>query len=569
MVTPEVAPPGRDDPPTRAAPSDPPAAPPSTGHRARRGLREQARIARILGLTGALLMGISALGSGAFPVPNPLNGLRVIGLPARNVTLAIAVTYAGLLMVVTAWLWIARMLTTRGARHPAPERRELSRTAILWGVPLALAPPMFSKDIYSYLAQSATLARGIDPYSIGPAQALGIDDPLVRGIPTVWRDTPAPYGPLFLGLGRGITALSGDNVVLGILEHRLLALAGVALLVWVLPRLASRFDLDAGLVLWLGAANPLVLFHMVSGIHNESIMLPLMLLGLWVMLGRDDTVQPWWRITAGAALIVAAASVKLPALLALGFVGVYLVRRRGGRLVDWAVTTAWLSAIAAAVLTFFSLATGLGFNWVRGLSAPSALISPMSISTNLGLLAGQVGRLAGLGDHLDTTMGLMRSLFVLPIVVIVVVLLLGCLRGTVDPVTGTGLGLGAVVLLGPVVHPWYLFWALLPLVVTRAMPFYRRGLLLLSVVLALVVPPTGADFFFRGFQLPLAITAGAVMYALALYVVARLIRAPGGAAADGPGGPDHPDDADDADGAGTPGDAPTGTRASSDTEPAR
>ncbi|WP_226353287.1 hypothetical protein [Pseudonocardia sp. ICBG601] len=67
MVTPEVAPPGRDDPPTRAAPSDPPAAPPSTGHRARRGLREQARIARILSLTGALLMGISALGSGAFP----------------------------------------------------------------------------------------------------------------------------------------------------------------------------------------------------------------------------------------------------------------------------------------------------------------------------------------------------------------------------------------------------------------------------------------------------------------------------------------------------------------------
>ncbi|MEJ8281573.1 polyprenol phosphomannose-dependent alpha 1,6 mannosyltransferase MptB [Pseudonocardia spirodelae] len=521
MVTPEVAPPGRDDPPTRPAPSGPP---PAGTRPARRGLREQARIARILGLTGAILMGISALGSGAFPVPNPLNGLRLIGLPSRNVTLAIAVTYAGLLMVVTAWLWIARMLTARGARHPAPERRELGRTAMLWAAPLALAPPMFSKDIYSYLAQSATLARGIDPYAIGPAQALGIDDPLVRGIPTVWRDTPAPYGPLFLGLGRGITALSGENVVLGILEHRVLALAGVALLVWVLPRLASRFDLDAGLVLWLGAANPLVLFHMVSGIHNESIMLPLLLLGLWVVLGRDRVVQPWWRITAGAVLIVAAASVKLPALLALGFVGVYLVRLRGGRLADWAVMTAWLSAVAAAVLTFFSLATGLGFNWVRGLSAPSVLISPMSISTNLGLLAGQVGRLAGLGDHTDTTMALMRGLFVIPIAIVVVALLLGCLRGTVDPVTGTGAGLGAVVLLGPVVHPWYLFWALLPLVATRAMPLYRRGLLLLSAVLAVVVPPTGADFIFRGFQLPLAIVAGVVMFALSLLVVARLLR---------------------------------------------
>lgn len=527
MVTPEVAPPGRDDSPTRAAPEGSPAGP--TGRKppaARRGLREQARIARVLGLTGAILMGISALGSGAFPVPNPLNGLRVIGLPARNVTLAIAITYAGLLMVVTAWLWIARMLTARGARHPAPERRELTRTAILWGIPLAVAPPMFSKDIYSYLAQSATLARGIDPYTIGPAQALGIDDPLTRGIPTIWRDTPAPYGPLFLGLGRIITALSGENVVLGIMEHRLLALAGVAMIVWALPRLAARFDLDAGLVLWLGAANPLVLFHLVSGIHNESVMIGLMLVGLHVVLGRDDTVQPWWRITLGAGLIVAAAAVKLPALLALGFVGVHLVRRRGGRVVDWVVMTSWLTAIAAVVLSVFSFATGLGFNWLRGLSAPSKILSWMSVSTDFGLLAGQVGRLAGLGDHTEATLALARGLFVVPMVLIIVVLLLACLRGRLDPLTGTGAGLVTFVLLSPVVHPWYLFWGLLPLVATRAMPRYRRAMLLLSAFLALVVPPTGADFIFRAFQLPLAVIAGIVMFGLSLLVVRQLLRAP-------------------------------------------
>ncbi|MBC3192515.1 polyprenol phosphomannose-dependent alpha 1,6 mannosyltransferase MptB [Pseudonocardia sp. C8] len=548
MVTPEVAPPGRDDSPTRPAPADTASGPGRKPPAARRGLREQARIARVLGLTGAILMGISALGSAAFPVPNPLHGLRVIGLPARNVTLAIAVTYTGLLMVVTAWLWIARMLTARGAVHPAPERRELARTAVLWGIPLALAPPMFSKDIYSYLAQSATLARGIDPYSIGPAQALGVDDPLTRGIPTVWRDTPAPYGPLFLGLGRIITAFSGHDVVLGIAEHRLLALAGVALLAWVLPRLADRFDLDAGLVLWLGAANPLVLFHMVSGIHNESIMISLMLLGLYVMLGRDDRVQPWWRITLGAALIVAAASVKLPALLALGFVGVYLVRKRGeerrrndhlrgeerrrndhlhhGRVVDWVIMTSWLTAIAAVVFSVFSFATGLGFNWLRGLSAPSAILSWMSVSTDVGLIAGQVGRLAGLGDHTEATLALARGLFAIPMGIVVVALLLACLRGRLDPVTGTGAGLGAVVLLGPVVHPWYLFWALLPLVATRAMPRYRRAMLLLSAFLALVVPPTGADFIFRAFQLPLSVFAGLAMFALSLLVVRRLLRAP-------------------------------------------
>ncbi len=78
----------------------------------------------------------------------------------------------------------------------------------MWAVPLALAPPLFSRDVYSYLAQSATLARGLDPYVLGPAEALGVDDPLTRSIPTIWRDTPAPYGPLFLMIGRVITALS-------------------------------------------------------------------------------------------------------------------------------------------------------------------------------------------------------------------------------------------------------------------------------------------------------------------------------------------------------------------------
>ena len=76
------------------------------------------------------------------------------------------------------------------------------------------------------------------------AEALGVDDPLTRSIPTIWRDTPAPYGPLFLILGRGITAISGNDVVLGVLEHRALALLGVAMIVWALPRLAKRCALE-------------------------------------------------------------------------------------------------------------------------------------------------------------------------------------------------------------------------------------------------------------------------------------------------------------------------------------
>src|SRR5688500_8329630 len=195
-------------------------------------VRDPSRIARRVGLTGTLLMAVGALGAGALPVPNPLFGLRLLGLPARNTTIAIAVTYTGICLLVLAWLWIGKMLRARGAVPPAPTPAQLAGPAAVWAVPPALAPPLFSRDVYSSLAQRAALARGLDPYVLGPAEALGVDDPLTRSIPNIWRDTPAPYGPLFLLMGRAITALTGNDIVFGVLAHRVLALAGLALIIW-------------------------------------------------------------------------------------------------------------------------------------------------------------------------------------------------------------------------------------------------------------------------------------------------------------------------------------------------
>src|SRR5689334_2329218 len=110
---------------------------------------ESLRDLRRLGLAGSILLGVGALGAGALPVPNPLAGLRLIGLPARNPTICLAVAYAGLVMVVVAWVRVALRLH---ALQP-PNRGELVRTATLWAAPLAIAPPLFSRDVYSYLAQ--------------------------------------------------------------------------------------------------------------------------------------------------------------------------------------------------------------------------------------------------------------------------------------------------------------------------------------------------------------------------------------------------------------------------------
>ncbi len=474
----------------------------------------QLSLVRRFGTVGALLMAIGALGAGANPVDNPLFGLRVIGLPARNYTVSLAIICAGVVMVVLAWLWLGRL--AKPGRVRLLSRSQLDRTVAMWAVPLALAPPLFSKDVYSYLAQSAMVARGIDPYTTGVAEGMGVADPLVRTIPSLWRDTPAPYGPLFLGLGRGVTAIAGDNVVLSVLLHRVLALAGLAMIIWALPRLARRFGADPVCALWLGAANPLVLFHLVSGVHNEALMIGLMVAGLEIALRGPPNGRMW---VLGAVLISMAAMVKVPAILALAFLGALLARRWGGRISDLARAAGLLALIAVVVTVVIGFGSRLGFGWMGALGTPNAVRSWLSPITDLGSLAGHLGIVFGLGDHTDSALALTRAVGLACAAGVCVWLLWGCFRGRIDAMTGLGVGLGAVVLLGPVVHPWYLLWAAIPLAGSASAAGYRRAAVVLSVALALLVPPTGQDFYLRAFVLLQAIAGAAVILVLPLLLV--------------------------------------------------
>jgi alpha-1,6-mannosyltransferase len=327
----------------------------NTAPRTAAATTDELRTVRRMGLAGSLMLAFGALGAGAVPLPNPLAGLRLVGLPARNPTISLAVAYAGVVLVALAWSSIA----LRWRAQQRPSRPELARAAATWLAPLLFAPPLFSRDVYSYLAQGAIFARGLDPYRLGPAMALGIDDPLVRSIPDLWRNTPAPYGPLFLMIGRSITDLTDKDVLLGVLAYRIVALAGLAMIVWALPRLARRVGADPDRALWWGAANPLVLLHVVGGAHNDGLMVGLMLAGLEIGLA-GIAARRHSALIAGAGLIVAASAVKAPAILALAYLGLTQARSRGGRLPDIARATGLMTAIAAAIYLALALCTGLG-----------------------------------------------------------------------------------------------------------------------------------------------------------------------------------------------------------------
>jgi alpha-1,6-mannosyltransferase len=484
------------------------------------------RRTRLFGATGTVLMAIGALGAGARPVvQDPTFGVRLLNLPSRLQTVSLTMTTTGAVMMALAWLMLGRFAL--GSRRMS--RGDLDRTLLLWTLPLLPAPPMYSKDVYSYLAQSQICRLGLDPYRVGPARALGLDHVFTLSVPSLWRHTPAPYGPLFLWIGRGISALTGENIVAAVLCHRMVVLVGVGLIVWATPRLARRCGVAEVSALWLGAANPLLIMHLVAGIHNEALMLGLMLTGTeFALRGLDSwdslRLMPFrstqWRDWApvgmllfGAVLITLSSQVKLPSLLALGFVAMALAYRLGGNLRAVLLVGGAMAMLALAVMAVVGWASRLGFGWINTLGTANVVRSWMSPPTLLALGTGQAGILLRLGDHTTAVLSLTRGIGVLIIAVMVCWLLVAVLRGRLHPVGGLGVALGITVLLFPVVQPWYLLWAIIPLAAWATRPGFRAAAIGVTIIVGVFGPTANGDRFAL-FQILDATVASTLIVAL-------------------------------------------------------
>jgi hypothetical protein len=426
------------------------------------------RRCRLVGATGSVALAIGACAVGALPARDPFAAMPGIRDLRAAPVLAMACAYLGLGMLLVAWWRIGRLVRRPGRVDP----RDLVTTLIWWAAPLAVAAPMFSRDVYSYLAQGAMVAAGIDPYTFGPSTLGG---PLAANVPEIWQHTPAPYGPLFLNLASAVTGITGGHTVLGALGMRAVALAGVAVMAWGVPELARRCGVDPAAALWLGVLNPLVLDHLVAGAHNDAVMLGLLVAGLVAVTRRHPVI--------GVALVTTAAMVKAPAALALAFIVPVWAGQLAGpyRMTKTAAGTGAVALVSTALVT---AASDTGYGWTQALGTPAVVRNWMSVTTDLGHLTGAVPTFRALGIIIAGTIvaGLALRAWRRPA------------ENPAGPFAAFGLALLAIVLLGPVVHPWYLLWGLVPLAAAArpaSHPRGRRALAGMSVIVAVLLLPTG------------------------------------------------------------------------------
>ncbi|MGR8008593.1 polyprenol phosphomannose-dependent alpha 1,6 mannosyltransferase MptB [Streptomyces hypolithicus] len=443
---------------------------------------------RRLGAIGAVAVAVGGMGAGRLPARDPW-GIWVPQGPAVTVAAAV-LAYLGLTLLVVAWGRYGRLV----ARGAAGGVRAAVVTLVWWAAPLVLAPPLHSADVYSYIAQGAMALEGHDVYTSGPSVLgpgeLGAD--AAASVGAHWTDTPAPYGPVFMILAKAVVWVTGGQIVPAVLGMRVIALAALALTAWATLRIAGACGASRTGALWLGVLNPLTLIHVVGGTHNDGLMIALMLSGaVCALRGR-------W--VAGSALITLAAMVKSPAAVALLFVGVLVVRATSGPLARRVLRGAAVPAlVAGALAAAATVVGGTGFGWLRTQSVAGNIHTALSVSSDLGLGAGRLTqRLAGWDpDVVKTavqTLGLALALALIGYAALAALRRMHPWHGPrpLPPVHALGVALLALVVLSPMVQPWYLLWGVAAIAATAWNGRLGRVLAVLSAALVFVTHPSGS-----------------------------------------------------------------------------
>ncbi len=442
------------------------------------GLLARPAFLRWLGFFGAVCCAADAFLYGAAPfIRRNVNVVTILREPAGVLILLLWI--AGLAALCTAW-WYGRRLRF--------SPRWVLVTAALWGAPLLFVPPLASRDMYANACQGALVHAGFNPYLVGvSAQAC----PWLESVSVVWRDTPTPYGPVFLVLA-GLAAAFGSQVA-ALVSFRVLAVLGVVATAACLPVLARRVGAPVDRALWLVLCCPLVPIHLIGGGHNDALTVAFMVAGFAVLAAPPKS---WTALVVGGALLGLATSIKITIGVVLPFAALLAVGglrtagwggllRRGGVVIGSAL----------AVLVAASFASGLGLGWLTALSGAGESVNWSSPPTAIGLAVEAAGRWFG------------ADLEVVPAVRAVALVLLGVSLLVIlwrsrdrDPLVGAGLALLAVIFFAPITQPWYLIWPLVLFAVGTARARWLAGTIV--VAMATILPEgTGA---FRPLGVPLS-----------------------------------------------------------------
>ena len=366
-----------------------------------------------------------------------LDSLRGNALAAVGVAVVVLAALAFLAVLREAW---------RGALSP----RLVIGLAVAYHGVVLLLPLLFSRDVYSYAAYGRIAGvHHANPYVATPADFPR--DPIAIFVGPKWFATQAVYGPAFTVLSAVLTRAIGGLAGV-IVAFRLIAAAASLATIALVARLTRRVrpGREAFAVAALGL-NPVVLFQSVGSGHNDLLVALSIAAAITLLFSRRELLATA-SLTLGALV---KATAGLPLLL---LVLVAVARRERG-------TRARALAAHLAVAGGITLAFSAPF-----LQTEDPTLGMLELARHEGWLAPSrfFRRLldAVSGDTLGVLARVAFGLALLAVLFEIGRWLLRRPNGGASPAAqgaAWGWALLFLMLLGPVLLPWYVTWTL-PLV---------------------------------------------------------------------------------------------------------
>ena len=260
-----------------------------------------------------------------------LGPLRPLGAGFADGSLSGPLFYAGLWAALALYCLVLAGAGRLGLRTVA--------AAVVGAhVLFALAPPLLSQDVFSYIAYARLdVVHDLNPYLHSPSDA-----PADAVFPFAGSKTfTSVYGPLFTVATLPLAETGVPFAFWTLKCVAALASLGVVALVWWCARSLGRDPRMPALAVGL---NPLVLVHVVGGAHNDALTVLLWMGGVAALVAaRPPREAIAGALTAASGAVKASAGIVAPFML--------IGARRRWTLIGGAVAAA-LVIVVVAVIAF-------------------------------------------------------------------------------------------------------------------------------------------------------------------------------------------------------------------------
>jgi alpha-1,6-mannosyltransferase len=349
-------------------------------------------------------------------------------------------------LVAAALGALAFLLLLREAWRGRIPVRTVVALAVAAHVVVLLIPVVLSRDVYSYIANGRIWSLyGANPYVSTPSAFPA--DPILTLVGHKWVDTPAVYGPLFTALSAVLTRWVRSIPALVTTYRVIAAAASLGTIALIATTVQRERPARAAFAVAAFGLNPVILFQSVGGGHND-LLLALGVAAAFALVLADRTMLAVLALTL-ATLVKASAA--LPLLLLI----VWVVARRpaGQRLRAGLAHGGLAAAIGIAVAAPFLQTSDPSLGMVElagheGWLAPSRLVRRFLDFVSFDTL-GVVARIGFAAALLICVVALASRVWRTPSVA--------------ELGAAWAWSLILLMLLGPVLLPWYVAWSL-PLV---------------------------------------------------------------------------------------------------------